>query len=179
MFRFFRRASNRAIVDALYGAVMAAARAPALYLSLGAPDTAEGRFAMLVCHAGGVLRRLHALGEAGDSRAAELGKDLSDAIFRHLDHMLREQGVGDLAVPKRMKRLAEQFYGSLAAYEQALAGEDERLAEALARNMLGEAGQAAGLRPLAAHIRAVYAAMAGARIEDFVAATPPFPLPGR
>jgi cytochrome b pre-mRNA-processing protein 3 len=45
-------------------------------------------------------------------------------------------GVGDLAVPKKMRRFGEAFYGRQAAYLAALAVADERVLEkALARNI--------------------------------------------
>lgn len=176
MFGFSRRARNRDTVERLYAAVMAAARRPALYRDLGVPDTQDGRFEMLALHAGAALRRLETLGRAGEGAAADLARDLADAIFRHLDHVLREQGVGDLAVPKRMKRFAEHFYGRCAAYEAA--GEDEAaLALALARNALGDAARATQAGPLAAHWRATRAAMDAAPLDAFLAAAPPFPEP--
>ncbi|MBL8587224.1 MAG: ubiquinol-cytochrome C chaperone [Methylobacteriaceae bacterium] len=174
MFRFLERRRNRDVVEALYAAVMAAARRPALYLRLAVPDTQDGRFEMLILHAGPVLRRLEALGRAGESAAGDLGRDLADAIFRHLDHVLREQGVGDLAVPKRMKRLAEGFYGRLAAYEAAGADE-EALRRALARNALGDETRSAAAAGLARHLLALRAAMAEAPLAAFIAAAPPFP----
>jgi cytochrome b pre-mRNA-processing protein 3 len=177
MFGFGRRARHRDTVERLYAAVMAAARRPALYRYLGVPDTQEGRFEMLALHAGAALARLEALGRAGDDRARDLGRDLADAIFRHLDHVLREQGVGDLAVPKRMKRFAENFYGRCAAYEAAGA-DGAALARALARNALGDESRAAQAGPLAAHWRATRAAMDGAPLDAFLSAAPPFPEPG-
>lgn len=175
MFGFTRRARNRETVERLYAALMAAARRPALYRDLGVPDTQEGRFEMLALHAGPALRRLEALGRDGEARAHDLARDLADAIFRHLDHVLREQGVGDLAVPKRMKRFAEHFYGRLAAYEAA--ADDAALAGALARNALGDAARTAEATALAAHWRATCAAMQSAPLADFLDAAPPWPEP--
>ena len=50
--RLFGRSRERAgIATALYGAIVAAARAPGLYARLGVPDTVSGRFEMVVLHA--------------------------------------------------------------------------------------------------------------------------------
>ena len=176
MFRWWKRSPNRDAAERLYAAIMAAARRPALYLALGAPDSMDGRFEMLALHAAPALRRLDALGKAGDAGAADLGKELADAIFRHLDATLREQGVGDLAVPKRMKKFAENFYGRLAAYEDAATrGDDEALRRALARNVFADESRAAEAEGLAAATRAMRDAFAQAPFEAFAQARPPFP----
>lgn len=179
MFRWFKPSPQRVIADRLHAAVMAAARRPELYLALHAPDTMEGRFEMLILHAGPALRRLEALGTAGDARAADLAKELADSIFRHLDAALREQGVGDLAVPKRMKSFAESFYGRLTVYEDALTrGDDVALRRALARNALGDAERGADAAGLAALLVATRAAMDVAGFEAFERAAPPYPPVG-
>lgn len=180
MFRWLKPSPRRETADRLYTAVMAAARRPTLYLALGAPDTMDGRFEMLALHAAPPLRRLDVLGKAGDARAADLARELADAIFRHLDVTLREQGVGDLAVPKRMKAFAENFYGRLAVYEDAAARRDEAaLRQALARNVLGDESRAAAAAGLAEATLAMRAAFETAPFDVFVEARPPYPpLPG-
>lgn len=128
----FRRRSQNHSVDALYGAVVAQARLPAFYAVFGVPDTVEGRFDMLVLHLVLLLRRL---GQDTALRRS-LGQDLFDAFCRDLDANLREMGVGDLAVPKRMQHFAEAFYGRQAAYLEALVSTEPRAIEnALARNI--------------------------------------------
>ena len=82
-----------------------------------------------------------------------LGQELFDAFCRDMDDSLREMGVGDLAVPRRMRRIGEAFYGRQAAYRAALAEPgDGPLAAALARNVFAGAprqdGAAVGLRPM-------------------------------
>jgi cytochrome b pre-mRNA-processing protein 3 len=174
--RALGRGDARETADRLYAAIMAAARRPALYLLLHAPDTVEGRFEMLTFHAGPVLRRLDALGKAGNAPAEDLACALADSIFRHLDVTLRQQGVGDLAVPKRMKKYAENFYGRLAAYEDAAARADiHALRVALARNALGEASRGDDAAGLAALLMATRSAMETAEFELFVSGAPPFP----
>lgn len=180
MFRWLKPSAARLAADALYAQIMNAARRPQLYLTLGAQDTVEGRFEMLALHAAPALRRLDALGKAGDARAADFARDVADAIFRHLDVTLREQGVGDLAVPKRMKTYAENFYGRLAAYETAAAqGDVEGLRAALARNALAPGAtpqDAAGLAQVTLDMRAAFET---APFEALYEARPPFPrLPG-
>jgi hypothetical protein len=98
----FRRDPRRELVAGLYARVAGAARQRALYADLGVPDTVEGRFEALSVHMVLALRALrHKPDPAGD-----VARDLTDAFFRDLDASLREMGVGDTAVPKRMKTLA-------------------------------------------------------------------------
>lgn len=116
--RLLRRDSHASgIAPALYGAIVAQARTPALYADFRVPDTVEGRFEMVVLHTALVIRRL---GE-GDPQAREVGQEIFDLFCEDMDRSLRDMGVGDLAVPKRMRSMAEAFYGRSAAYDSALA----------------------------------------------------------
>jgi len=170
---FRRRDPNAAIVDGLYLALSDASRRPAFYAGLGVPDTVEGRFDMLALHAFLALRRLKAL----PPPAGDLAQDLVDAIFRHFDMALRELGVGDISVPKRMKTMAGAFYGRGKAYEQAL-GDDDALAQALSRNLFsGRPAVAAAPALMVGYVRTAMSALDAAGFDDFVAARLPFPPP--
>ena len=113
-FNHFRkpRKPSRGTIEAIYGMIVTQAREPLFYRDLGVPDTVNGRFDLLVLHLWMVLRRL---------KSIEGGADLSQALFdRFCDDMdanLREMGVGDLTVPKRMQAFGEAFYGRAAAYD--------------------------------------------------------------
>lgn len=133
-----RARANRLTIEALHGAIVAAARQPAFYTHYGVADTFEGRFEMLTLLACLVLRRLNGLPPPGP----EMAQNLIDTLFRHLDPALREMGVGDLGVPKRMKRLAEGFLGRSAAYDAALRNGEDDLAVALGRNVYAGAADA-------------------------------------
>jgi cytochrome b pre-mRNA-processing protein 3 len=147
----FRRRSQGRTIRALYGAVVAQARSAAFYVDYGVPDTVEGRFDLIVLHLVLLLRRL---GQNDDLRRS-LGQDLFDQFCRDLDANLREMGVGDLAVPKKMQRFAEAFYGRQAAYLEALAAADRQdLESALGRNIF-TVGNGEGAAPLASYVRAV------------------------
>jgi cytochrome b pre-mRNA-processing protein 3 len=130
--RLFQRRAANSTIAALYGVIVAQARSPAFYADYGVPDTVQGRFDLIVLHMVLLLRRL-----GRDTQAARsLGQRLFDAFCRDLDGNLREMGIGDLAVPKHMRRFAEAFYGRQAAYLEALDAADERVFEnALARNI--------------------------------------------
>src|SRR5947209_6383524 len=110
IFRLFRRAPQGATITALYGAIVAQARVPAFYLTLGVADTPEGRFDLVVLHLALVCRRLgRAEGTAGAEQAAarSLSQGIFDMFCRDMDDNLREMGVGDQVVPKTMRKLGE------------------------------------------------------------------------
>lgn len=146
MFNLFRPAGTRRTIERLYGGIVAQSRHPHFYAGLGVPDTREGRFEMLVLHTVLVCRRL----KDGSEAERALSQDVFDAFLADMDAALREMGVGDLTVPKRMKKIGAAFYGRAAAYDEALGDPDDAvLAAALARNILdGAAGEGAGA-PLA------------------------------
>jgi cytochrome b pre-mRNA-processing protein 3 len=170
-FLFGRRriADNRKIIDRLNDDIVAAVRAPAFYEAGGVEDTFQGRFELLVLHTALVVRRLKALPEPAGAAA----QDLIDTVFRNLDPALRELGVGDMAVPKRMKRLAEAFLGRSAAYAAALnAGDAAALAAALSRNIYNGARPAADL---AAYVEAAVAMLDAHDFDRLMGR--PLPLP--
>jgi len=162
----FRRDPAEHSIRALYGMIVAQARSRAFYADYGVPDTVEGRFDLLVLHLVLTLRQLGmsptASADADQAAALALGQKLFDLFCRDLEHNLREMGVGDLAVPKRMQRFGEAFYGRQQAYCAALAATDNReLEAALARNILQTGSPDARAARLA-----LYARAAAQRLED-------------
>jgi cytochrome b pre-mRNA-processing protein 3 len=120
----------------LYGQAVAAAREPYLYETIGAPDTLDGRFDLVGLHAFLVIRRLRQLPAPG----AALAQAVFDAMFSDMDVTLREIGVGDLSVGRKVKLMWEAFHGRAAAYEAALNdaegnGSADALSAVLARNV--------------------------------------------
>jgi len=146
-----RRRRHERVGTALYGAAVAAGRQPALYADFGAPDTLDGRFDVIGLHAALIIRRLRTLPDPG----GELAQAVFDAMFTDMDVSLRELGVSDLSVGKKVKAMWDAFHGRAGAYEAALAaGNEAGLAEALARNVWrGQAQEGAAAR-LAAYVLA-------------------------
>ena len=132
-FNHFRRprVPARSTIETIYGMIVTQAREPLFYRDLGVPDTVNGRFDLLLMHLWLVLRRL---------KSVEGGVALSQALFDHfcidMDDNLREMGVGDLTVPKRMQAFGEAFYGRTAAYDLALTDSQAALAESFCKNIL-------------------------------------------
>lgn len=164
--RLFRPRPALAAGRALYGLAVAQARTPALYADLGAPDTLEGRFEIYSLHVVLLLDRLRNHG----GLAGEVSQTLFDAYVKSLDHALREIGVGDLSVGRKMRKLGEAFYGRGKSYEAAFVAlpEEEPLRALLTRTVYAETD--AGPAPrLAAYVLRQRAALAGQPLERLVA----------
>jgi cytochrome b pre-mRNA-processing protein 3 len=143
----FRTSRARGDAERLVDIVSQMGRRAGFFGAGRAADTLEGRFEVVALHACLAFIRLER-----DPDFAPLAQAFADALFRHFDSGLREAGVGDLTVPKRMRRLAGAFYGRLSAYGEALArGDEAALAQALSRNLLGGAERPEAL-PLAAWV---------------------------
>lgn len=136
---FSRRSKSPDPVATLYAAIVAQSRQPVFFAQWGVADTLTGRFDMLSVHMGLVLRRLR----AGGGAQRRFAQALFDLFFKDMDRSLREAGVGDLSVPKRIERMGTLFYGLLAALTEALDANDATALEgAVARNLLnGEKGE--------------------------------------
>tara|TARA_B110000263_G_scaffold119662_1_gene104157 strand:+ start:286 stop:915 length:630 start_codon:yes stop_codon:yes gene_type:complete len=139
---FRRRAKGQDVADALYLTAVAQARQPVFYSDHGVPDSVDGRFELIVMHVFLLLRPLNKMSESGAAKqmtkgAGEIAQALFDTMFGDMDRSLREMGVSDIAVGKRVKHMAKAFYGRAAAYDEVLAGSDELLDDALRRNLFG------------------------------------------
>ncbi|MBD9371782.1 ubiquinol-cytochrome C chaperone [Rhizobium sp. ARZ01] len=134
---FRKKNANQRIVENQYALLTAGARQPYLYEALGVPDTVMGRFEMLSAVLILYFRRTRASATSGQ----EIAQQIIDAFFQDVDHSIRELGISDVGVPKRMKKLAGRFYGRLESYAAALdAGNRDALAQALRRNIHPEGG---------------------------------------
>src|ERR1700739_4248688 len=143
-FNHFRkpRLAPRGTIETIYGMIVTQAREPSFYRDLGVPDTVNGRFDLLVLHLWMILRRIRTA-----NPSANISQYLFDRFCDDMDDNLREMGVGDLTVPKRMQAFGEAFYGRSAAYDQALVSGHEPLAQSLCKNILNSEGIENARRP--------------------------------
>jgi cytochrome b pre-mRNA-processing protein 3 len=151
-----RNRQREEMVDALYAKAVAQARQPVFYAEREVPDTVDGRFDLLVLH---VFLLLHRLGAEGKA-TKKLAQGLFDLMFADMDRSLREMGVSDMRVGKKVKEMARAFYGRVDAYEPVL-GDLAKLEEALARNLYrGVEVRPASLAAMAHYIQKQVAALA-------------------
>lgn len=171
----FGRRSSREVSDALYEAIVASARQTFFYSDCGVPDTPLGRFEMLSVHMFLFLERAR----RGPAVLNELAQELIDEFFKDVEHSLRELGIGDVGVPKRMKKLAKMFYGRAEAYREALAAQDTpALAAALARNVCPERPDWPQAGTVAAYVEHAHAMLATQEESELLAGRIRFPEAG-
>lgn len=164
-------APSRGTIEAIYGMIVAQARDAVFYADLNVRDTVNGRLDMLILHLWLVLRRL---------RSVDGGEQLSQALFDHfcadMDDNLREMGVGDLTVPKRMQAFGEAFYGRSTAYDLALEAGGDELAQALSRNVLN-GGFPESAKALASYVQEADASLTASEPAAIYAGSWTFPKP--
>ncbi len=159
-----------------YEACFMQARQPVFYKEAGVPDTVDGRFDLLLVHEFLVIRRL-----LSDSKRAEEGREFSqvlfDITFADMDQSLRDAGVGDMGVPKHIRRMMLAYNGRMHAYEKAFDEGKAKLEEALARNLYGtlEQSDAKALGLTANYMIRAEKALAGQEFDEICAGVIEFP----
>ena len=135
---------------ALYAHINAESRNARFFESFGVPDTLDGRFEMIVAH---LFCYLHSL-KGAEEDTTTLQRLLIEAFFEDMDRSVRELGVGDTGVSRRIKAMANAFYGRLNVYEQGLE-DDEKLLKAVRTNIYGTLpeGASCDVPAMAAYLR--------------------------
>jgi cytochrome b pre-mRNA-processing protein 3 len=165
IFGLFRRRTPPQVI-ATYTAIVAQARQPHFYANLDVPDTFDGRFELVMLHTILILERLR----GGSEIETTFSQDVFDLFFEDMDGTLREMGVGDVTVPKKVKKMAEALYGRAAVYSQALKDEGtQSLAETVERNLYADRPQPAAAMAMARYIRAAADALAVQQTKDILA----------
>lgn len=160
----FRTRPRERLGEPLYELAVRQARDPGFYTRMAVADRIDARFELYTLHVLLLVMRLRDEGEAG----AEAAQALFDVYVSALDHALRELGVGDISVGKKMRKLGEAMYGRMTAYEPPLRSADAAgLAAGLARNVFESDDPAAG-EALTAYALASRARLAA---QDFKAVT--------
>lgn len=152
--RLFSLKPEKRIAKSLHADIVRAARQPALYGEDGVADTVEGRFELVVLHAALVILVLR---RSEDKQAAAVAQALFDTMFDDFDAAMRELGVGDSAVGKKIRFMAEGFYGRAHRLDEALeAGDESELRAAIARNLLAGDADDPRAGQLALYVKAAY-----------------------
>lgn len=129
---FHYRALRKKTAKKLYEVAVNKGREPVFYQDYNVPDSVDGRFEMICLHTLLFIRRLNALDKKKEAQA------LFDVMFVIMDKSIREIGVGDLSVPKHMKRMMKGFKGRAFNYADALDANDvHALKGAVVRNVFG------------------------------------------
>lgn len=120
-----KRANNQATVDAerLYRKTMAQSRLKGFYSEGLSSDDYDGRMEVLCLHLSLTLYTLRRFGDNG----ARLSQALYDVMIKDFDTALREEGLSDAGVKRRMKPLVGLFFQRAKDYADALEGSDNAL----------------------------------------------------
>jgi len=166
----FRSHPSKAQGRALYGSAAEKARDASFYRALGAPDRIDARFELFSLHVALVLERLRDQGE----EAADVAQETLDTYVRSLDDALREQGIGDLSMRKKMKTVAGLVMGRIAGVREALLSDDrEAMAGLVARSLPDlEPNQA---KALAAYVFRAHEALQAQPLRDILDGRPAWP----
>jgi cytochrome b pre-mRNA-processing protein 3 len=174
MFNRLRKPAGPSAVQDLYRAVIARSREEIFYQEWRVADTIDGRFDLLTLHAFVVFDALRGQGLA----AEELGSKLANVIFTGFDEALRELGISDFGMGRRIRKMADAFYGRLHHY--GLAHTEPELAAAVQRNLYrGDSERAREAAGLASYMMTARACLK-ADVPAVLAGKPDFgPLPAR
>jgi len=168
--RLRSRRPSKDSVAAIYAVIVTQARQAVFYRDLAVPDSVEGRFDLVLLHVWLVLRRLRALSQA------QLSQAVFDRFCEDMDDNLREMGISDVALKKRMRKVGEAFYGRSQAYDQAFDQGDDALEKVLCRNVFNGAESAQAQR-LAAYVRAAERDLNSFHEAAFLDVSFHFPMP--
>lgn len=161
----FRKNTATEPVYAIYSAIVAQSRQPVFYARWNVPDTVTGRFDMISLHMALLFRRLRA--EQGGQK--DFSQAVFDLFFKDMDRSLREMGVTDLGVPKKIQKMGNIFFGLLAAINEAMDRRDSAaFAAVLARNIFDEA-DGGHVQALATYLLAQDDALAAQSAEAIMA----------
>lgn len=147
-----RSAARKQTIARLHAATVGRARAPVFFTKFGVPDTIDGRFDLLTLHAWMVLERLR------NEKMGDLAQGFMDTLFIGFDEGLRDLGAGDMGMGRRMKKIADAFYGRLSSYEAS--HDAAALSGALQRNLYRGGGEAAHADAVAGYIESAKAHVA-------------------
>lgn len=166
------------LITDFYGTILEWTRNPVFYTELAVKDEFESRFDLLVLHLSLVTDRLlngaAEENEFGDNEY--VSQTLFDVLFKDMEYALRESGVGDLGVPKHIKRMMKAYKGRYHSYVEALEGADKALIEKAVLCNLYADDQDVGadvLTQMAAYIEASKAHLAQVKVLDIVTGTQP------
>lgn len=148
IFNLFRKNTATEPVLAIYSAIVAQSRQPVFYAEWLVPDTVTGRFDMISLHMALLFRRLRS--ETG--RSKDFSQSVFDLFFRDMDRSLREMGVGDLGVPKRIQKMGNIFFGLLAALSEPMDRNDSQALEAVLSRNIFDGAVGSNVEALAAYL---------------------------
>lgn len=162
-----KRADSRETVRPLWHRVVEIAREKQWYAQCGVADSVPGRFDAVTMVLSLVMLRMERDKETDDTLIGPSVR-LTELFVDDMDGQLRQSGVGDLVVGKRMGKLMSVLGGRIGAFRDALGKDDAVLIETLERNVTLNEG--ADKARLASEVRALHAQIDALSNEELLAA---------
>lgn len=162
-----KRADSRETVRPLWHRVVEIAREKQWYAQCGVADSVPGRFDAVTMVLALVMLRMERDKETDDTLIGPSVR-LTELFVDDMDGQLRQSGVGDLVVGKRMGKLMSVLGGRIGAFRDALGKDDAVLIETLERNVTLNEG--ADKARLASEVRALHAQIDALSNEELLAA---------
>lgn len=156
------RAQERLKAEQLYGVIVAAARRPEFYSSCGIHDTPEGRYEMIAVNLFLVLERLKGQG----TEAETIARRVMEAFVTDMDDCMREMGVGDMSVGRKVKKSTTGLYQRFTAYRSAMALSREALAQQVSGFLPGLATKSGAPDAIADYMGETAEALAAQDLDD-------------
>ena len=152
---------------AVYAACLEQVRRPVFYTDYRADDRFEGRFDLLLVH---LFCVLHVVGD----KDGAFNQALFDVCFADMEQTLREMGIGDMGIPKHMKRMMKAFNGRMTRYEEAYASGKGAMIEALRLNLYGtcENVKDSDIKKMKSYIESIFEDL---KIDDILQGSIQFP----
>ncbi|MBH87981.1 MAG: hypothetical protein CMJ12_02350 [Pelagibacterales bacterium] len=133
LFKIFKSRDDITRIEKFYNNIVILARNKNLYIEGGVPDTLDGRFELIILHCHLFVKRLL----EASSQEKQFAQEIIDYMFKDFDRSLREIGVGDLSVGKKIKFMVSSYYGRANTYQNALIKGGKTLDDALKKNLYG------------------------------------------
>lgn len=133
MFGLFKKKNPyEQAVHEVYAKALDNTRKQMFYTEYGVPDTFDGRFDLLLLH---IFMILHRMLKENPVSAESFNQALFDETFKDMDQTLREMGIGDMGIPKHMRKMMKAFNGRMHGYQYAI--KEHTLSFALKNNLYG------------------------------------------
>ena len=155
----------------IYFRLLEQARSPEFFGPDRFPDDYDGRIDMITLHFAAMMERLNREGQDGEL----LRQAMFDEMKDDFEIALREEGISDTGVKKRIKPMIGHFYDRLKVYTDAFASDDAEgaLAEAFTARTDGDGSTFE--RALARYTNAFRGGLAQTSLKDIIARRFTFP----
>ena len=156
---FTHKKKINSYLDGLADNLNQSARTPMFYTDMGIKDNIQGRLDLLLLH-------LAILSNGVQDQ--DVSQYVFDKVFAQIEQSLRQVGVGDLSIPRKMRDIMKASNGLTHAMQQGLETGGENLSEVLHKNLYAAKDEdTAHAVSIAAYVQACHDALQRVDISQF------------